>query len=435
MAAVPLESTTSQYDTLALAREAAQAAAIVADTARLRLTERVSRDGRIDSTLLERDQTAAHGVAWLATTVEALRRTTDWVEELAAVGRAGETEHLILGVVAGEYLSQMLGGLPMAQTEIARPQDLGLEPADLAPLRSEACETLMRRANTPERKAALVDRLILALGSNDPDAFGDHGLDETLVMVRDQFRRFAADRVEPFAHSWHLEDALIPMEVVEAMAELGTFGLTIPEAFGGLGMGKEAMVVVSETLSRAYIGVGSLGTRSEIAAELIRIGGTPEQQRRWLPRIASGEILPTAVFTEPAIGSDLAHLKSRAERTAGGWRVTGSKTWITHAARTDLMTLLVRTDPDEPGYRGLSMLLAEKPRGTDSDPFPAAGMRGGEIPVLGYRGMKEYEIAFEGFDVPEDALLGGETGQGFKHLMATFESARIQTAARAIGVA
>jgi (2S)-methylsuccinyl-CoA dehydrogenase len=259
--------------------------------------------------------------------------------------------------------------------------------------------------------------------------------DETLEMTREQFRRFVADRVQPFAHAWHLADDLIPDALVAEMAELGVFGLTVPEEWGGLGLGKTAMCVVTEELARGYIGVGSLGTRSEIAAELIRLGGTPEQKEKYLPRIASGEILPTAVFTEPNTGSDLASLRTRAVRDGQGWRVTGAKTWITHAARSDLMTLLVRTDPDDPGYGGLSMFLAEKPRGTKENPFPAAGMKGGEIPVLGYRGMREYEIAFDGFRIKGDALLGGVAGQGFKQLMATFESARIQTAARAVGVA
>src|SRR5690606_4738515 len=204
---------------------------------------------------------------------------------------------------------------------------------------------------------------------------------------------------------------------------------------GGLGLGKLAMCLVSEELSRAYIGVGSLGTRSEIAAELIRLGGTEAQKRKWLPKIASGEILPTAVFTEPNTGSDLGSLRTRAIRNGDVYRVTGNKTWITHAARADMMTLLARTDPDEPGYRGLSMFSAPKPRGTDQDPFPAPGMSGGEIQVLGYRGMKEYEIAFDGFEISAENLLGGVEGQGFKQLMTTFESARIQTAARSVGVA
>ncbi|MGL4309046.1 MAG: acyl-CoA dehydrogenase family protein, partial [Paracoccaceae bacterium] len=186
---------------------------------------------------------------------------------------------------------------------------------------------------------------------------------------------------------------------------------------------------------RGYIGVGSLGTRSEIAAELILGGGTDDQKAHWLPRLASGEILPTAVFTEPNTGSDLGSLRTRAVKDGDTWSVTGNKTWITHAARTHVMTLLARTDPDTTDYRGLSMFLAEKTPGTDTDPFPTPGMTGGEIEVLGYRGMKEYELGFDGFKVSAENLLGGVTGQGFKQLMQTFESARIQTAARAIGVA
>ncbi len=219
------------------------------------------------------------------------------------------------------------------------------------------------------------------------------------------------------------------------MSELGVFSLTIPEDYGGMGLGKESMCVVSEELSRGYIGVGSLGTRSEIAAELILGSGTEDQKRKWLPKIASGEVLPTAVFTEPNTGSDLAALKTRAVRNGDVYKVYGNKTWITHPVRADLMTLLVRTNPAETGYRGLSMLLAEKPRGDDGNPFPASGMSGTEIEVLGYRGMKEYEIAFDGFIVKAENLLGGVEGLGFKQLMATFESARIQTAARAIGAA
>jgi (2S)-methylsuccinyl-CoA dehydrogenase len=181
--------------------------------------------------------------------------------------------------------------------------------------------------------------------------------------------------------------------------------------------------------------VGSLGTRSEIAAELILCGGTEAQKQEFLPKIASGEILPTAVFTEPNTGSDLASLRTRAIKDGDAYKITGNKTWITHPVRADLMTVLARTNPNEAGYKGLSMFLARKPRGTDENPFPAQGMSGGEIEVLGYRGMKEYEIAFDAFEVPAANLLGGVEGQGFKQLMQTFESARIQTAARAVGVA
>jgi (2S)-methylsuccinyl-CoA dehydrogenase len=227
----------------------------------------------------------------------------------------------------------------------------------------------------------------------------------------------------------------VPLDIIQKLAELGVFALTLPEEYGGMGLGKESMCLVSEELSRGWIAIGSLGTRPEIAAELILAGGTDEQKDKWLPKIASGEVLPTAVFTEPNTGSDLASLRTRAVKDGDVYKVTGNKTWITHPVRADVMTLLARTNPDEPGYKGLSMFLAEKPRGTDENPFPAGGMSGGEIEVLGYRGMKEYEIRFEDFEVKAENLLGGEEGQGFKQLMQTFESARIQTAARAIGVA
>ncbi|HEY9569205.1 MAG TPA: acyl-CoA dehydrogenase family protein, partial [Thalassobaculum sp.] len=399
MTDVPPASTAipAELDTRALARAALPAADTVLDAARRRVSSVLAPGGRPDGAAFDAEQTMAHGFAWLATTVEALRQTLGWADRLAEAGRFGETESALLGVVYGEYLGQIVGGIPMAQTETVRPHDLGLEPEDLAPLAAEPCRRLMRQANGQAARLALAARLHDGMESGDPDGLGDHGLDETLGLVREQFTRFGADRVQPFAHQWHLDDRLIPIDVVQAMADLGTFGLTVPEEYGGLGMGKEALVVVSETLSRAYIGVGSLGTRSEIAAELIRLGGTEAQKAHWLPRIASGAVLPTAVFTEPGTGSDLARLRTRAVRDGDAYRVHGNKTWITHAARTDLMTLLVRTDSGEAGYRGLSMLLAEKPRGTDAEPFPAAGMSGGEIPVLGYRGMKEYEIGFDGF--------------------------------------
>jgi (2S)-methylsuccinyl-CoA dehydrogenase len=321
----------------------------------------------------------------------------------------------------------------MSQIEVVRGHDLGMSDDEVEALDTPAVRKLAARGNTGAVRQRIAALLADSLDTGD---FGALGLDdEALEMVRDQFRRFVADEVLPHAHAWHLKDELIPLPVVQKMAELGVFGLTIPEEWGGSGMGKLAMCVVTEELSRGYIGVGSLGTRSEIAGELIRAGGTEEQKKKYLARIAQGEILPTAVFTEPNIGSDLANLRTRATRDGDVYKVQGNKTWITHAARADIMTLLVRTNPDKPGYQGLSMLLAEKPRGTEDNPFPAKGMTGGEIKVLGYRGMKEYELGFDGFEVPAANLLGGEEGNGFKQLMATFESARIQTAARAVGVA
>ncbi|MGN7868361.1 acyl-CoA dehydrogenase family protein [Paracoccus sp. 22332] len=385
------------------------------------LRARVSPGGKVDAEALEQHQHAAHALSWLATYVESLRQLAAWSTRVG-----GEIEDLIARIGFGEYLTQIAGGIPMSQTEFARLSDLGV---DWQP--SDTARALMA-ANTPDARA----RLAALMAENRGSAtFGATGLDEDLEMIRDQFRRWADDKVVPHAHEWHLKDDFIPMEIIEELAELGVFGLTIPENLGGLGMSKAAMVVVSEELSRGYIGVGSLGTRSEIAAELILGGGTDDQKTHWLPRLASGEILPTAVFTEPNTGSDLGSLRTRAVRDGDVWKITGNKTWITHAARTHVMTLLARTDPDTTDYRGLSMFIAEKTPGDDADPFPTPGMTGGEIEVLGYRGMKEYELAFDGFEVKAENLLGGVTGQGFKQLMQTFESARIQTAARAIGVA
>ncbi|CAO3381639.1 acyl-CoA dehydrogenase family protein [Azospirillum argentinense] len=429
----PLPLSGPLSDLLTTTAAALDAVARLAEAAERGVAALVAPDGRVDAAALDRHQVAAHGFAWVATYAEALRQMQGWAERLDQAGRLGELEACMLQAAFGEYLAQLDGGLAMSQGEIVRPGDFGLDDAERAAFRTEAVRRLIAVGNASALRLRIAELLADALHGG---GFGEAALeDEALDMVREQFRRFVADVVEPHAHEWHLKDELIPMPVVEQMAEMGVFGLTVPEEDGGLGMGKLAMCVVTEELSRGYIGVGSLGTRAEIAAELIRLGGTAEQRARWLPRLASGEILPTAVFTEPNTGSDLGSLRTRAVLDGDTYRVTGAKTWITHGSRSDLMTLLVRTDPDAPGYRGLSMLLAEKPRGTEADPFPAEGMSGGEIPVLGYRGMKEYEIGFDGFAVPRENLLGGVEGQGFKQLMATFESARVQTAARAVGVA
>jgi (2S)-methylsuccinyl-CoA dehydrogenase len=428
------EATAAQRRSLIAASERALAAAeSVLRIARTRVSERIAppeaRSGAIDATALDREQIAAHGFAWMATYVEALRQLREWALRLDADGRFGPIEALILAVAFGDYLAQLAGGIAMAQSEIVRPHDLGLTEDELGPLRTGDAGRLARQLG--EARAALAARLADGLPQ-----YGDIGLgDQILEMIRDQMRRFAERAVAPHAQEWHRRDRLIPIEIIDELAALGVFGMTLPEEHGGLGLGKMAMCIVSEELSRAYIGVGSLGTRSEIAGELIRTGGTAQQQRQWLPGIASGTIIPTAVFTEPNTGSDLASLQTRAVRDGDQYRIFGAKTWITHGARSDLMTLLARTGAPDSGYRGLSMFLAPKPRGSDADPFPGEGISGTEIPVLGYRGMKEYEIAFDGFAVPAKGLLGGVEGEGFKQLMATFESARVQTASRAVGVA
>ncbi|MFB9150859.1 acyl-CoA dehydrogenase family protein [Roseovarius ramblicola] len=420
-------------DLLALTGAAIAPVETLLERAKSSVADLVTVDGRVSGSAIEANQTAAHGLAWMATYVESLRQMQIWASRLDEQGQFGEVEQLIHQIAFGEYLHQIAGGIQMNQGEVVRLQDLGLGWDALSGFQCAEVQALMARGNSQAARTRLVE---LMQERAAEITVGRSGLDDELEMIREQFRRFAVEKVEPHAHEWHLKDELIPMEIIEELAEMGVFGLTIPEEYGGLGLSKASMVVVSEELSRGYIGVGSLGTRSEIAAELILCGGTEEQKEKWLPKLASGETLPTAVFTEPNTGSDLGSLRTRAVRDDNGdWKVTGNKTWITHAARTHLMTLLARTKPDTTDHRGLSMFLAEKEPGTDAAPFPTPGMSGGEIEVLGYRGMKEYELAFDNFHVKGGNLLGGEEGKGFKQLMETFEAARIQTAARAVGVA
>ena len=414
-----------------LARAAADGLDALLADAVAKVRERISAKGKPAGQGADRDQRATHGLAWLATYVEAVRQLASYAERMARDGSLGETEELLVRIGLGEYTAQVAGGIPMSQGEIVRLSDLGISPAQVATRIGVLVERLLDEGNTADRRSRLVELMRHAHAAT----IGECGLDDTLGSIRDEMRKFSDTEVIGRAQGWHRTNSYIPMEVIAQMSELGVFGLTIPEEFGGMGLGKESMCVVSEELSRGYIGVGSLGTRSEIAAELILASGTTEQKEKWLPRIASGKLLPTAVFTEPNTGSDLASIKTRAVREGNIYRVYGNKTWITHPVRADLMTLLVRTNTAESGHRGLSMLLAEKPRGDDDNPFPVSGMTGTEIEVLGYRGMKEYEIAFDGFEVKAENLLGGVEGLGFKQLMQTFESARIQTAARAIGVA
>ncbi|TZG24704.1 acyl-CoA dehydrogenase family protein [Sphingomonas montanisoli] len=415
-------------DWIASAAAAASAARTYAKAAQAKVGATIAPSGKVESKLADQQQRLVHGFAWIATTAEAIAAIADWAARGQSAGRQREIDVLTLRIGVGEYLAQLLGGVPMSQNEYARPGELGIMDAAATLAADEAVKVFLADGNTAETRLALAN---LLRGGELPDEALD---DETMDMIREQFRTFAADRIAPNAHAWHLADELIPDSVIAEMAELGVFGVCIEEEFGGLGLGKLAMCLVSEELSRGWICAGSLGTRSEIAGELIGQNGTAEQKAKWLPGIAAGTILPTAVFTEPDTGSDLASVRTRAiKQDDGSWNLKGSKTWITHAGRADVMTVLCRTDPNTPGYGGLSMMLAAKGRSEGTN-FPDEGLDGSEIEVLGYRGMKEFVLSFDDFKVAEDGLLGGNEGQGFKQLMKTFEGARIQTAARAIGV-
>ena len=404
-AAMQTENYIVMPDLLATTQQALESLDTLFEVAKGTVKSLVSKDGRVSSGLMEQHQAAAHGLSWLATYHESMRQMQNWATKLSDAGEFGEAEQLLHQIACGEYHAQIVGGIPMSQGEIVRLSDIKIPAAAQQDYQNAAVMNLIANGNTQAARTRLVELMQEQAGNV---IFGASGLDEELEMIREQFRRFSVDKVEPHAHEWHLNDELIPMEIIEELAELGVFGLTIPEELGGFGLTKASMAVVSEELSRGYIGVGSLGTRSEIAAELIICGGTDEQKENWLPKLASGEILPTAVFTEPNTGSDLGALRTRAVKDENGdYKITGNKTWITHAARTHVMTLLARTNPDSTDHRGLSMFLAEKTPGTDEAPFPTEGMTGGEIEVLGYRGMKEYELGFDNFHVKSENLLGG----------------------------
>ncbi len=393
-----------------------------------RLKERVSEAGKIQAKKLQQAQVATHALAYMKTELEACRQLLAWSERVG-----GAYEKQIAATYIGDVGRSLRAHVDLGACEQVGIHELGVSEEDL---RATVLKPEVQRL-CDEHAAA--EKYLAIAKEAEQKGLGNSGLDdETLQDIRTQFAKFVDQEVIPAAQDIHRKDVLIPMELVSHMSELGVFGLTIPEAYGGLGLGKVAMCVVTEELSRGYIGVGSLGTRSEIAAELIMGGGSEAQKQKFLPKIASGEMLPTAVFTEPNNGSDLANITARAERQPdGSYKVNGAKTWITHAVRADLMTLLARTNPDVAGYGGLSILLAEKTRkGEPDEPeFVDEGLTGTEIKVIGYRGMKEYELGFDNFKVKPGALLGDVEGQGFKQLMRTFESARIQTAARGVGMA
>ncbi len=389
-------------------------------------------DGKLSRDNLDLEQHSAHGLSWIAAYRATLKEMVNWAIELENSNSFTEIEKLMLEITFSEYCAQIKSGIPMSQLEYVRPQDMGLKNGLFTESGTEEFNDLILNGNSNKSRLTLAGLLKEGFSSKN---FGNTGLDETTSIVQEQFRKFVEDDVIPHAHEWHLNDDLIPMSIIDKMAEMGVFGLTIPEEYGGLGMTRFVDCIVTEELARGYIGVGSLGTRGDIAAELLITGGTEEQKNRFLPKIASGEILPCAVLTEPHSGSDMGSFKTRAVANGTHYSITGNKTWVTHGARSDLMTLLARTNPDEKGYKGLSMFLAEKQRGDDNNMFPDDGISGGEIEVLGYRGMKEYEMAFDDFKVKKENLLGEEEGKGFKQMMETFEAARIQTAARALGVA
>ena len=377
----------------------------------------------------EKNQHLVHGFAWIATYIEALRQINKWGIELTNKNKLNEFEQLILDISFIEYISQILNGIPMSQTEFIKITDFeSINKNDELKISEN-----FNFSNINELKERLVK---IAINKDNIIALENTGLDTEYEQIREQFQKFNSLNVCNNSNKWHLEDKLIPQKIIDDLASLGVFGLTIPEKYGGLGLNKLAMCVVSEELARGYIGVGSLATRTEIASELILNDGTETQKDFWLPKISKGETIPAACFTEPDSGSDLGSITTKAIKDDGKFLISGNKTWITHASRSNLLIILARTNPDiSLKHKGLSIFLVPKNQGKEDEFFPNKSISGTEIKVLGYRGMKEFELRLDNLEVEKISLLGENENSGFSQLMKTFESARIQTAARAVGVA
>jgi (2S)-methylsuccinyl-CoA dehydrogenase len=252
-------------------------------------------------------------------------------------------------------------------------------------------------------------------------------------FIRRSVREFVEAEVKPIANDLDRQNAEIPERILKQMAELGYFGVIFPAEEGGMGLDYISMAIVTEELSRGWLSVGSVMTRNIITGTLISANGTPEQKKKFLPPIARGEILTAAAFTEPDSGSDTASFKTRAVKDGDGYLIKGSKMWCTFANRAHMLTVMTRTDPDiSKKHKGLSLILFEKQPGDD---FMPPQLTGSPIPTIGYHGMRSYALQFDDAFAPKANLIGGVEGRGFYQLMASYEAARIQTAARGVGVA
>src|SRR3954454_18110643 len=427
-------------DTHAAAGAAIEAAAALVDTAARHLAEQAADDGRISVSKLDRHQVVAYDLAHAAAAVAGSRVMLAYAEH-------GDLEAKLAYAYIADAFADIVGRL------VGREAQWGVDPADLA-----SAHDFVAAHRDPAFLEALADEL-------PRHGTGPAHLDDEFDMVRDTFHRFAEDKIRPVAEHIHRSNADIPAEIIDGMAEIGGFGLSVPEEYGGFAAGGDsdylAMCVATEELSWGSLGSGgALITRPEILTRAIVKGGTEEQKHGWLPQIASGERVVGVMVTEPDFGSDVAGIKVTATATDGGYLINGVKTWCTFAARADVLMLLARTDPDRSKtHRGLSMFIVPKDRGEGhgfelvqragegaaraaESGKPGTGAPGGgkmegrPIDTIGYRGMHSYEIAFDNWWVAADNLIGGADGlgKGFYFQMEGFENGRLQTAARAIGV-
>ncbi len=372
--------------------------------------------------IIDTHQTVFHKYAWLFSYNELIKSVHKYNE-------ASKDTHLkqIIFLTTLHFLQKLLYGINLNQVESTR--------------LDEYREFLSKNdLNYVYKKFLKFDF------SNQPiyKQFEEYGFnafyffDAEFDLYLSELKIFVEKNVVPKAQSIHQNNELIPDSIIQSLSKMEVFAANISKEYGGLDLNKNIQSAITEELSRGYIGVGSLITRNDIASELIINFGTKKQKNNYLPKIANGSILPTAAFTEPDSGSDLSSISTYAEKKIiNGERIyviNGEKTWITHGSRSDLVVLLARTDSNQSGYKGLSLLVFNKTRGLFNNEFPDIGISGSEIKVIGYRGMKSYSIKFEDFKIPEDSLLGIEENVGFKQLMTTFENARIQTASRSNGL-
>jgi (2S)-methylsuccinyl-CoA dehydrogenase len=414
----------TEIDALTGARRLATAAAQAIDSA-VAAASRLTDGGR----LIDAHQVLAERVALLATEVRAAGEMVAYCDRRSAAGHrdalaeeqalafAAEVAHHLRA--AGELAPDVFDGTALDEPEL---------------------RSLVRAGLDEERVRGIGAQALEARGLNPPELD-----DPVATLTRDSARSFAKAEVVPIAQEMHRQDHLVPEPLIRKIAELGLFGSSIPEAYGGTEMGYLTMVVLTEELSAASLVAGSLITRSEILTRALTQGGTEEQRQAWLPRIASGEVIVGIAVTEPDIGSDVASVQCRA--TQGeldgrkGWFIEGPKAWSTFAGRANILALLARTDPDPAvGARGLSLFIVEKDP-FDGHSFEQTQPGGGSItgtanPTPGYRGMHSFTLAFDRYFVPEENLVGGADGlnRGFYLQMGGFAAGRLQTGGRATGV-